>query len=94
MTTTQNTNDNTRLADVIRTWEARLASKEDALRSAAQTIQGRLNSTITGLDNDRHINSLGELQSTALSFDMLCAEREQILEMLVTLRWAAQIDEA
>ncbi len=62
---------------------------EHQLRHAAETVAARVNRTFAALDEGRPLNGLGELQSTALDVDRLCAVREAKIAQIHVLESAA-----
>ena len=54
---------------------------EERLVSTATAIARDMERLLTALENDQHINGLGELQSRGSELDRLCGMREQIVEL-------------
>ena len=70
--------------------ERKFAQKSADLKSAAEYMIRKLERVIREIDADYHVNSLGELQGSAPQFDILCAERENLANTLVALKWAQE----
>jgi hypothetical protein len=69
---------------------ADLKSTEDSLRRAAAQLARRAERVIELLDAGYHVNELGEIQHAGVEVDRYCALREERLQGLRRLEWAAE----
>ncbi len=54
---------------------------EERLVEVANDITNTMERLLSALEEDQHINGLGELQSRGSELDRLCGMREQIVEL-------------
>jgi hypothetical protein len=83
------------IADLLRDY----AEKSEALYAAGAGIRSRIDAVDKRLDEDYHVNSLGELQRNAQDYDRLCGERQAAAYAVVKftqqmLRWGVVTAEA
>ncbi len=67
---------------------------EEQLVDRATSIIRDMERLLTALENDQHINGLGELQSRGSELDRLCGMREQIVELQNSANYHNDKDEA
>jgi hypothetical protein len=72
--------------DFLRATLGEVATHSEALMKVACRVEELGQRVRSYLDERRHVNSLGELQGTALDFDRLCALRESAIESYVRAR--------
>lgn len=75
-------------------WDAQagLKTTEKQLRSDAEYMIRRMQSLLARLDEGNSVNSLGEIQGSALDIDRLCALRQERVEQITRLEWAIARD--
>lgn len=72
------------LVEALRTY----ARKSEELLAKAEQVRHAADRTERLVEADLHVNSLGELQSTAREFERLCTEREVAGDAVRQLSWA------
>ena len=94
MTTTQNTaaqfDLNTPVGQMAYEVTTGRTSTERELRSKAESMIRRMQGVLAALDDDRHLNSLGEVQGLGPDIDRLCALRAQQIETIKRLGWITE----
>jgi hypothetical protein len=71
-----------------------LAAKNRDLITRSKSIERTMKKVRERIAAGQWVNSLGELQSAGPSFDVLCSERQQILEHLEVLIGTVAIEQA